>query len=84
MSNLTKADRARAEYVRRGWAFRIGPPEAARYYVRYVKDDGQIITRAFVMESAARKYVARLKRYGKQHVAMYRDNSRPRWSQVEI
>ncbi|MGA5264278.1 hypothetical protein ACPCI0_29160 [Streptomyces griseoincarnatus] len=84
MSKLTKADRLRAEYMHRGWAFRIEPPEPARYYVRYVKDDGQIITRTFVMESAARKYVGRLRRYGKKHVAMYRDNSKPRWSPVEI
>ena len=84
MSHPTAAERLRAEQLRRGVPLRIDPPEKAAFYVRYVKDDGQIITRTFVVESAARKYVARLRRYGKQHVAMFRDGSRPRWSPVGI
>ncbi|WP_432129597.1 hypothetical protein [Streptomyces tendae] len=81
MSTTNEARRRRAA-VRRGERVRFGAPQPARFYVRYVRDNGIVITRSFVLEAAARKFAARLKQYGKRDVEVWENTARPRWTQL--
>ncbi|EHN78529.1 hypothetical protein SMCF_1922 [Streptomyces coelicoflavus ZG0656] len=83
--STTNETARRQQAARRGQRVRLGRPEPVRYYVRYLRDDGVIITRSFVLESAARKFADRLTRYGKRDVEIWEDTSaaRRRWAQLQ-
>jgi len=82
MSTTSEARRRRTA-ARRGERVWFGAPQPARFYVRYLRGDGAVITRPFVLESAARKFAERLKRYGKRDVEVWANTARPRWAQLQ-
>lgn len=83
MSKPTKIQETRAAYVRHGYPIPLDAPDRpARYYVRYVRDNGVIVTRPFVTDHAARKFAERLRAYGKRDVAVFENHARPRWSRI--
>ncbi|MER7234032.1 hypothetical protein ABT348_24155 [Streptomyces olivaceus] len=85
MATKRNTEAARRRYwASRGYRIPLDRPDRpARYYVRYLRENGVIDTRTFVLEHAARKFADRLEGYGKQYVEIWEDTTvRRRWARL--